>query len=59
VIDIHGCIIELKALLLKCNYQKGQDTVILAGDIVNGAPFSAEVVRYVMAEGMFRHSDPS
>lgn len=55
-LDIHGCVIELKELLLKCNYKKGEQTVILAGDLVNGAPFSADVVRYAREEGIYQFS---
>lgn len=44
--DIHGCLDELQALLLKVNYSPKQDTVILVGDLVNKGPLSAETVQY-------------
>lgn len=54
ILDVHGCIIELKLLLAKCGYQKGESTVVLVGDIVNGAPFSPEVIRFIISEGIRR-----
>jgi len=48
--DVHGCIDELKELLVNCGYQKDEDQVILVGDILNGAPFSVEMVRFAISE---------
>jgi len=44
--DIHGCLDEFKSLLIKCNYNPKDTTLILVGDLVNKGPYSAEVVKY-------------
>ena len=44
--DVHGCLEELKALLEKANYQDGKTTVVLAGDVCNKGPLSAETVAF-------------
>jgi hypothetical protein len=44
--DIHGCLDEFKALLVKCNYDARLHSVVLVGDLVNKGPFSAEVVKF-------------
>jgi hypothetical protein len=51
--DVHGCLTELKNLLEKSQYKKGESTVIFVGDLVNAGPHSVEVVRFVMNEGTF------
>jgi hypothetical protein len=42
--DVHGCIDELKALLIKCDYHPG-DTIIFLGDLVCKGPDSLSVVQ--------------
>ena len=44
--DVHGCLEELKALLDKANYLDGRTTVVLAGDVCNKGPLSAETVAF-------------
>ncbi len=41
--DIHGCLDEFRALLKEAEYDKAKDVLILAGDLVNKGPSSAEV----------------
>lgn len=41
----------MQLLLRKCNYKRGADTVILAGDIVNKGPKSLQALRLAMSEG--------
>ena len=41
--DVHGCLDELEALLHKVDYVRGNDTLILAGDLVDKGPYSIEV----------------
>lgn len=45
--DVHGCLEELKELLSLCKYDEMQCTLIFVGDLVNKAPYSAEVVQFV------------
>ena len=33
--DVHGCLEELKELLVKCDYFDGESTLILLGDLVS------------------------
>jgi len=44
--DIHGCVDEFKDILQKCSYDANHDTLIIAGDMINKGPYSAEVVQY-------------
>jgi hypothetical protein len=44
--DPHGCLVELKELIAKCDLQD-DDQVIVVGDLVDRGPDSAGVVRYV------------
>jgi hypothetical protein len=44
--DVHGCLVELKSLLVKCGYVLG-DFLLLLGDLVGKGPNSADVVRMV------------
>lgn len=44
--DIHGCVTEFQQLLDTVEYKPGQDLLILAGDLVNKGPASAEVSSY-------------
>ena len=41
--DAHGCVDELKALMRKVDYVQGNDTLILAGDLVDKGPDSIGV----------------
>jgi bis(5'-nucleosyl)-tetraphosphatase (symmetrical) len=44
--DVHGCLVELKELLSKLNYNPLEDRIILAGDYVDRGPNSSGVVKY-------------
>ena len=44
--DIQGCFEELKALLDRLDYDPGQDTLWLAGDLVNRGPDSLKTLRF-------------
>ena len=48
--DVHGCIEELKELLIKASYDSQSDRLIYLGDILNKGPKSAEVLRFVRAQ---------
>ena len=41
--DVHGCLEELRALLLRLRFQQGNDTVVLVGDLVGKGPDSLGV----------------
>ena len=41
--DVHGCVVELRELLAKVGFSKGNDTVVLVGDSVDKGPHSLEV----------------
>ncbi|ESS63535.1 serine/threonine protein phosphatase [Trypanosoma cruzi Dm28c] len=49
--DVHGCPEQLEKLMLKVNYQKGKDCLILAGDLVNKGPDSIGAVRVAQKLG--------
>lgn len=49
--DIHGCLDEFRALVDRVGYRKGQDRLIIAGDLVDRGPDSAGVVHYAMYIG--------
>lgn len=49
--DVHGCVVELEELLLKCGYDSSKDLVVLVGDLVNKGPHSAKVVKLVRKYG--------
>ncbi|ESL10110.1 serine/threonine protein phosphatase [Trypanosoma rangeli SC58] len=49
--DVHGCPEALEKLMLKVNYQKGKDCLILAGDLVNKGPDSVGAVRLAQSLG--------
>lgn len=46
--DIHGCATEFRQLLETVDYKPGHDLLILAGDLVNKGPASAEVSSFLM-----------
>ncbi len=47
--DVHGCIDELKELMIKCNYGGPEkDRLIFVGDLVDKGPCSEEVVELAM-----------
>ena len=45
--DIQGCFDEFIHLLQKCNYNEINDTLYLAGDVINRGPKSKEVLDYL------------
>lgn len=49
--DIHGCYLELRALLKQVSFNPQQDTLWLTGDLVARGPDSLEVLRYVRSLG--------
>jgi hypothetical protein len=49
--DIHGCADELRLLLGRCGYAKG-DHVVLAGDLVAKGPDSQGVVQFARENGL-------
>lgn len=44
--DVHGCLDSLQRLLAEIEFDAGSDRVLLTGDLVNGGPESAGVVRW-------------
>ncbi|CAM9416037.1 unnamed protein product, partial [Chrysoparadoxa australica] len=51
--DVHGCFQELKDIVQRLGVEDSPATVILAGDLVNKGPKSAEVVRYAREKGFY------
>ncbi|MBJ7222818.1 MULTISPECIES: bis(5'-nucleosyl)-tetraphosphatase (symmetrical) ApaH [unclassified Brenneria] len=49
--DVHGCLVELKALLAQVSFNPEQDTVWLTGDLVARGPDSLQVLRFVRSLG--------
>lgn len=49
--DVQGCYDSLEALVAQIKFEPDKDTIWLAGDMVNRGPKSAEVLRWVMAQG--------
>lgn len=49
--DIQGCFAPLKALLAQVQFDPRQDTLWVAGDLVNRGPESLEVIRYIRGLG--------
>lgn len=48
--DVHGCLDELRAVLVTCGYARG-DRLVLAGDLVMKGPDSQGVVALAREEG--------
>lgn len=49
--DVHGCYVELRALLAQVQFDPARDTLWLTGDLVARGPGSLEVLRYVKSLG--------
>ncbi|WP_312242605.1 bis(5'-nucleosyl)-tetraphosphatase (symmetrical) ApaH [Pantoea sp.] len=49
--DVHGCYVELRALLAQVQFDPAQDTLWLTGDLVARGPGSLDVLRYVKSLG--------
>lgn len=49
--DVQGCFHELQALLAQVNFDKSQDVLYLAGDLVARGPNSLETLRFVKSLG--------
>ncbi|WP_225085818.1 bis(5'-nucleosyl)-tetraphosphatase (symmetrical) ApaH [Pectobacterium colocasium] len=49
--DVHGCLVELKALLAQVSFTPEQDTLWLTGDLVARGPDSLQVLRFVRSLG--------
>lgn len=45
--DVHGCLDELKRLLLLVQYNENKDTLWFTGDLVNVGPKSLETLRFI------------
>ena len=45
--DIQGCYDELKILLVKINFQKNQDKLLICGDLINRGPKSLETIEFL------------
>jgi diadenosine tetraphosphatase ApaH/serine/threonine PP2A family protein phosphatase len=48
--DVHGCLDELRRLLVKCGFRRG-DALVLAGDLVAKGPDSRGVIQLAREEG--------
>jgi len=49
--DIQGCFDDLQRLLVKIKFDKTQDTLWFAGDLVNRGPKSLETLRFIKSLG--------
>ena len=49
--DVHGCLDELRDLLLRCEHDRARDRVVLVGDIVAKGPDSQGVVQLAREGG--------
>lgn len=49
--DVHGCLVELKALLAQVSFNPEQDMLWLTGDLVARGPDSLQVLRFVRSLG--------
>ena len=45
--DVQGCLVALKALLAKIDYQPEEDQLWFAGDLINRGPESLETLRFI------------
>lgn len=45
--DIHGCFAQLQELLAKIKFDPNSDTLWFTGDLINGGPQPAEVLRFI------------
>jgi hypothetical protein len=45
--DVHGCVVELRALLQKLSFDSKLDYLCFVGDLVGKGPSSLEVVEFV------------
>ena len=45
--DVHGCLEELKLLLIRCKFSPKTDHVVFVGDLVAKGPFSLETITFV------------
>ena len=43
--DVHGCLLELEELLARASYRKGEDRLVLLGDLMDRGPHPVECVR--------------
>ncbi|MEQ9746509.1 bis(5'-nucleosyl)-tetraphosphatase (symmetrical) ApaH [Pectobacterium actinidiae] len=49
--DVHGCLVELNALLAQVSFNPEQDTLWLTGDLVARGADSLHVLRFVRSQG--------
>ncbi len=49
--DVQGCMTTLERLLVRIQYDRKQDRLWLAGDLVNRGPRSLDVLRWAVAQG--------
>jgi bis(5'-nucleosyl)-tetraphosphatase (symmetrical) len=49
--DIHGCYKQLKLLLETINFDSKNDILWFTGDLINGGPQPAEVIRFIKSLG--------
>lgn len=49
--DIHGCFVELQALLDTIKFNNKHDILWFTGDLINGGPQPAEVLRFIKSLG--------
>ncbi|OSM98421.1 bis(5'-nucleosyl)-tetraphosphatase (symmetrical) ApaH [Lonsdalea populi] len=49
--DVHGCFVELEALLAQVSFDPARDTLWLTGDLVARGPDSLQVLRFVSSLG--------
>lgn len=49
--DVHGCFVELEALLAQVSFDPARDTLWLTGDLVARGPDSLRVLRFVRSLG--------
>ena len=45
--DVQGCLDELKNLLVKINFDKRNDMLIFAGDVINKGPESLDTINFI------------